>query len=310
VDADDLARSRLEPRVDQGRRQDHGHVSAARREAAHRPNADDRGQRQVVAVVVLKRAAAAFAAAVAALALDAVAQPARDLSGHWDRSSPLESFANTPGGTRNNSQPGSREAPFTAAGRAAFDANKPGYGPRRAMERNDPMGRCEPLGLVRNLVAEIVAPHATFEIVQTPTRIVQFFEYRHDWREIWLDGRALPQGDDLYPKWNGFSVGRWQGEELVVESVGFDARTWLDKLGYPHTENMRVEERYRRADAETLELVITVTDPEYYTEPWRSDVKRFRLNGAKARRWDEQVHCVPAEEMTYQDLVGTGNVID
>jgi hypothetical protein len=61
---------------------------------------------------------------------------------------------------------------------------------------------------------------------------------------------------------------------------------------------------------ETLELVITVTDPEIYTEPWRSDVKRFRANSAKARRWDEQIHCVPAEEMTYQDLVGTGNVID
>ena len=180
---------------------------------------------------------------------------ARDLSGHWDRSSPLESFANTPGGTRAYEQPGAREAPFTPAGRAAFDANKPGYGPRRAMQRNDPMGRCEPLGLVRNLVAEIVAPHATFEIVQTPTRILQIFEYRHDWREIWLDGRALPAGDDLYPKWNGFSVGRFEGDELVVESVGFDARSWLDKLGYPHSENMRVEERYRRVDAETLELV-------------------------------------------------------
>lgn len=235
---------------------------------------------------------------------------ARDLAGHWDRSSPLESFANTPGGTRAFELPGAREAPFTPAGRAAFDANKPGYGPRRAMQRNDPMGRCEPLGLVRNLVAEIVAPHATFEIVQTPTRILQLFEYRHDWREIWLDGRALPTGDDLYPKWNGFSVGRFEGDELVVESVGFDARSWLDKLGYPHSENMRVEERYRRVDAETLELVITITDPEYYTEPWRSDAKRFALNRGKSRRFDEQIYCVPAEEMTYQDLVGTGNVID
>jgi hypothetical protein len=257
------------------------------------------------------RAIAALLIAAAAAATAAVdAQPARDLVGHWDRSSPIESFANTPGGTRANEQPGSREAPFTAAGRAAFEANKPGYGPRRAMARNDPMGRCEPLGLVRNLVTEIVAPHATFEIVQTPTRIVQFFEYRHDWREIWLDGRSLPQADELYPKWNGFSVGRWQGNELVVESVGFDPRTWLDKLGYPHSEAMRVEERYRRVDDETLELVITVTDPEYYTEPWRSDVKRFSLNRVKAQRWDEQIHCVPAEEMTYQDIVGTGNVID
>ena len=235
---------------------------------------------------------------------------ARDLSGHWDRSSSVESFANTPGGTRGNELPGAREAPFTAAGRAAFDANRPGYGPRRAMQRNDPLGRCEPLGLVRNLLAEIVAPHATFEIVQTPTRILQIFEYRHDWREIWLDGRALPTGDDVYPKWNGFSVGHFEGDELVVDSVGFDARSWLDKLGYPHSEDMRVEERYRRVDANTLELVITITDREYYSAPWRSDVKRFALNDAKSQRFDEQIYCIPAEEMTYQDLVGTGNVID
>jgi hypothetical protein len=262
----------------------------------------------------LKLPMRAIAIVIAVLmAAGAVAQApfgARDFSGHWDRSSPLESFANTPGGTRGNELPGSREAPFTAAGRAAFEANKPGYGPRRAMQRNDPMGRCEPLGLVRNLVAEIVAPHATFEIVQTPTRILQIFEYRHDWREIWLDGRALPAGDDLYPKWNGFSVGRFEGDELVVDSVGFDARSWLDKLGYPHSENMRVEERYRRGAASELELVITITDPELYTVPWRSDVKRFRSNGGKAQRFDEQIYCIPAEEMTYQDLVGTGNVID
>jgi hypothetical protein len=92
--------------------------------------------------------------------------------------------------------------------------------------------------------------------------------------------------------------------------VGFDARSWLDKLGYPHSENMRVEERYRRVDAATLELVITVTDPEYYTAPWRSDIKRFSLNGAKSRRFDEQIYCIPAEEMTYQDTSARGNVID
>ena len=260
------------------------------------------------------RASPAVVALIALLPMaSALAQApfdARDFSGHWDRSSPLESFANTPGGTRANEQPGAREAPFTPAGWAAFEANKPGYGPRRAMQRNDPMGRCEPLGLVRNLVVEIVAPHATFELVRTPNRILQLFEYRHDWREIWLDGRALPAEDDVYPKWNGFSVGRFEGDVLVVESVGFDSRSWLDKLGYPHTENMRVEERYRRVDADTLELVITVTDPEYYTEPWRSDAKRFSLNRAKTRRFDEQIYCIPAEETTFQDLIGSGNAID
>lgn len=64
------------------------------------------------------------------------------------------------------------------------------------------------------------ALHATWEIVQTPGRILQFFEYRHDWREIWMDGRALPAPADVEPKWNGYSVGRVEGDTLVVEAVG------------------------------------------------------------------------------------------
>ena len=257
-------------------------------------------------------AARCLAATIVGLAATALwAQTASlDFSGHWDRESPIESFGNTPGGTRNVEYAGSREAPFTAAGRARFDANKPGYGPRRQMERNDPMGRCEPLGLVRNLNVEIIPPHSTFELVAAPGRLLQFFEYRHDWREIWMDGRSLPEPSAIYPKWNGYSVGRIEGDTLIVESVGFDDRSWLDKLGYPHSEQMRVEERYRRVADDTLELVVTITDPEIYSEPWRGDAKRFRLNRDKARGWDEQIYCVPAEEMSFQQLIGTGNVID
>ena len=234
----------------------------------------------------------------------------RDLSGHWDRISPIESFGDVPGGTRDGSNAGDGEPRFTDAGRARFDANKPGYGPRRQMERNDPMGRCEPLGLPRHLNTEIVAPHATFEIVQLPGRFLQVFEYRHDWREAWLDGRELPSDEELYPKWNGFSVGRWEGDTLIIESAGFDDRSWLDKLGYPHSDGMRLTENYRLVDAETLELTMTVTDPLVYAEPFTSDRKLFRKNAEKTGAWDEQIYCVPAEEMSYQDLIGTGNRIE
>jgi hypothetical protein len=233
----------------------------------------------------------------------------RDLSGHWDRTSPIVSFGNVPtGAAREN--PGVQEAPFTPEGRAMYEVNRPGYGPRRSTQRNDPLGRCEPLGLVRHLTAEIIEPHNTFEIVQTPGRILQFFEYRHDWREIWMDGRALPALTDVDPKWNGFSVGRFEGDVLVVQSVGFDERSWVDKFGYPHSEQMRLEERYRRVDAATLELVITLTDPVVYTRPWISDTKRFRLNRDKARGWDEQIYCVPSEEFPFQRLIQSGNVIE
>jgi hypothetical protein len=257
-----------------------------------------------------------FGAALLLVCATAIAQPAaqgdfnaRDLAGHWDRVSSIVSFGNVPtGAARENS--GVQEAPFTPEGRKRYEANRPGYGPRRSTQRNDPLGRCEPPGLVRHLTAEIIEPHNTWEIVQTPGRILQFFEYRHDWREIWMDGRALPALEDVHPKWNGYSVGRFDGDTLVVESIGFDERSWVDKFGYPHSDQLRLEERYRRVDPGTLELVMTIIDPVVYAKPWVSDTKRFALNRQKSKGWDEQVYCVPAEEFAFQRLIQSGNVIE
>jgi len=260
--------------------------------------------------LALSGAILAYCASGASLAQDeGRAYDPRDVAGHWDRVSPIQSFGDVPGGAPRGAS-GGQEPLFTDAGRDLFDATMPGYGPRRQLRRNDPLGRCEPMGLPRNLNTEIVAPHSTFEIVQTPGRLLQFFEYRHDWREVWMDGRALPSLDETYPKWNGYSVGRWDGDTLVVESIGFDDRTWLDKFGYPHSEAMRLEERYRRIDADTLELTMTVVDPIVYSEPFPSDRKLFRLNREKVEGWDEQIFCIPADEMSYQDLIESGNVIE
>ncbi len=238
-----------------------------------------------------------------------------DFSGDWDRVTSIVTYSNVPGSSRApNNRPMEdvgpvAEAPFTAEGLALIEANDPGYGPRRQMVRNDPLGRCEPMGIPRNLTAEVLVPHNTLEIVQLPDRIIQFFEYRHDWREIWMDGRELPDLDIYDFKWNGYSIGHMDGDTLVVESVGFDDRSWLDKYGYPHSDQMHLIERYRRIDADTLELTMTLTDPVVYTEPWESDVKIYNLNREKRAGWDEQIYCVPAEEMLFQDLMDTGNVI-
>ena len=241
-----------------------------------------------------------FAASAAVFAQQAPTFDRRDLSGDWERTTPIVSFSNVPGGGGERPE----EAPFTPAGKEAFAANKPGYGPRATVEgRNDPLARCEPLGLVRNLNVEIIPPHSTFEIVQSATRMLQFFEYRHDWREVWTDGRSLPAASDIDPRWNGYSVGRWQDDTFVVESIGLDGRSWLDKFGYPHSEEMRVEERYRRVDADTLELVVTITDPVMYTKPFASDRKIYKLNRARAKRWDEQIYCVPSEEFSHNELI-------
>jgi hypothetical protein len=105
----------------------------------------------------------------------------RDLAGHWVLVSPATSV-------RAAFNADDEAPPLTAEGRAMLERNRPGYGPRRALFRNDPIGRCYPLGLLRNLNAEIIEPHNLWEIVMTGPRILQFFEYRHDWRETWMDG--------------------------------------------------------------------------------------------------------------------------
>ena len=237
-------------------------------------------------------------------------------SGDWERDTAVVTYSNVPESYRspvNLPLPDGGptvEAPFTGQGREVFLANKPGYGPNaREFERNDPFGRCVPTGIPRQLNVEIIEPHDTFEMVVMEDRIFQFFEYRHDWREIWLDGRELPALEDTWPTFNGFSVGRFEDGMLIVDSVGFDERTWLDKYGYPHSEEMRLQERYRLIDENTLELTMTITDPVMYAKSWESDTKIYSLNRDKYHDWDEQVYCVPEEEMEAQQFYGTGNLI-
>jgi len=227
---------------------------------------------------------------------------ARDLSGKWVRSSFNQGFSNVPETGRGNFP----EAPFTPAGKAAYEMNYPGYGPRAdAEKRNDPMGACDPLGIPRNLNAEVVSSHNWWELMQTNDRVIQLFEWHHEFRVVYTDGRKPPAlTAELDPKWNGYSVGHWESDTFVVDSVGFDERTWLDKFGYPHSDQMKLQERYRRVDADTLELTMVITDPQYYTKPWESDRKVFKLNAFQFEKpWDEQIYCVPSEENKFNRLI-------
>jgi hypothetical protein len=103
------------------------------------------------------------------------------------------------------------------------------------------------------------------KIVQTPKLIVMLDEDL-TYRQIFLDGRVLEAQPN--PSWMGYSVGRWEGGTLVVESFGFNDRTWLDRDGHPHTEALRVTERYRRPDFGHLKIDITLEDPGTYARPW------------------------------------------
>jgi hypothetical protein len=103
------------------------------------------------------------------------------------------------------------------------------------------------------------------KIVQTPDLIL-ILDEDLTYRQIFLDGRALETHPN--PSWMGYSVGHWEGDTLVVESFGFNDRTWLDRNGHPHTEALRMTERYRRRDFGFLEIEITLDDPAAYARPW------------------------------------------
>jgi len=103
------------------------------------------------------------------------------------------------------------------------------------------------------------------KIIQTPSLIV-FLSQDLTSRQIYMDGRALEAAPN--PSWMGYSVGHWEGDTLVVESNGYNDRTWLDRNGHPHTETLRTTERYRRPDFGHLEYTLTLEDPAVYAKPW------------------------------------------
>ena len=105
------------------------------------------------------------------------------------------------------------------------------------------------------------------KIVQTPNLVLVLYEYQTIFRQIFTDGRALPP-QDANPTWMGYSVGRWDGDTLVVTTAGYNDRTSLDLAGHPHTEALRVTERFHRRDAGHIDLQVTLDDPQAYTRPW------------------------------------------
>jgi hypothetical protein len=109
------------------------------------------------------------------------------------------------------------------------------------------------------------------KIVQTPTLVIVLYEENTVFRQIFMDGRKPVE--DPVPQALGYSTGRWEGNELVVDTIGFSDRHWLDAMGHPLTERLRLTERFRRPDAGHLEIETTVDDPGAYTKPFTYTVK-------------------------------------
>ena len=138
--------------------------------------------------------------------------------------------------------------------------------------RDDPLSKCMPPGVPRIDITSAPAPHP-FKVVQTPALVVLLYETSANstFRQVFLDGRPLPK--EPQPTWLGYSIGHWEGDTLVVETMGFNGRSWLDTAkGHPQTESAHVTERFTRRDFGHMEIGITIDNPGAYEKPWRADV--------------------------------------
>jgi hypothetical protein len=175
---------------------------------------------------------------------------------------------------------GAPPPPLTPAGVAAMAGRMPGNATDFG---NAPWYACNPMGFPR-----LLNDDEPMEFIMTKDKILQVFQCEHRIRYLWTDGRELPSGENLEnlgPAWYGHSVAKWEGNTLVVNTVGLEDRAWLDNAGHPKSFHARIEERYRRTDYNTVELQMTLYDPEYYTASYVGGMKAFKR--------------IPDEDITY-----------
>ena len=144
---------------------------------------------------------------------------------------------------------------------------------KNRLSKQDPEANCLPAGIPRG------SPYP-WKIVQTPQLIVFLFEGNiHSFRQIFMDGRSHPADPD--PTWYGDSIGHWEGNTLVVDTVGFNDKFWFDYKGHPHTEKLHTIERYTRVDMGHMSIEVTIDDPETYTKPFTTLGKATLMPGTE-----------------------------
>ncbi len=203
------------------------------------------------------------------------AAPQTDLSGLWVLHPPASASAYS------NFAFNKEEPPMTPWAEAKYNAAKPVFGPHKkpANDSNDPVYGCFPPGVPR-----IYLHRRPMEIVQNSNEVIMLFEYARLVRQIYTDGR--PHDDFLDPPlWMGDSIGKWEGDTLVVDAIGFNDKTWLDRIGHPRSDALHVVERIRRVDYGTLEDDITIDDSKAYKKPWTIQTT-FELQPAADLDWE------------------------
>jgi hypothetical protein len=180
-----------------------------------------------------------------------------DLSGPWEPNAIRENVRLEATGVK---------IPFRPEAKAIYDSRLASLG------KDDPEARCLPPGVPR-----LTTTPYPFRFLQQPGLIVIIYEGgSQTFRQIFTDGRPHSTADLL---WNGDSIGHWEGDTLVVETTGFNDKTWIDAAGVPHSTEMKVIERIRRLDKERMEIVSTIDDPKMYTQPWSFTTYPKRLHG-------------------------------
>lgn len=208
------------------------------------------------------RGAGVIAAALLALAATAASAQrpgaklpkggvAPNFEGIWER----------PTGQGIRFDPAGSQPPYTPEYAAKFKAAMDARG--RGEEVNDPTSRCLPPGMPRIMVATY-----PLEILQTPGQVTIIAEWSSQVRRIFTDGRPHPPADRLDPTFNGHSIGRWEGQTLVVDTVGIHGHTSFDATPLTHSDQIHINERIRLVNPNLIEDQITVTDPVAFTKPW------------------------------------------
>jgi len=183
-------------------------------------------------------------------------------------------------------KPKESEVPFQDWARAIYQW--------RETNLYEPYIRCKPSGGARPFINPFGAEFVDLPELKT---IYQFDGNLHTWRVIYMDGRPHPK--DLVPSYYGHSVGHWEGDTLVVDTLGFNERMWIDREGMPHTEKLHLIERFTRTDFNTMKYEMTIDDPGAYTKTWTTGFF-LRWNSS-----DEMFEFICQENNQVVDVLGS-----
>jgi hypothetical protein len=152
-------------------------------------------------------------------------------------------------------------APFQPWAQTLWDTRQ------KALGVGAPSEACLPHGIPDAMLTRTLP----FKLIQTRGVTIILFEEFNNWRQVFTDGRPLPA--DPEPAWLGYSVGRWEKDDFVIETAGFNDKSWLDAGGTPHTDALRTTERFRRRDFGHMDAEFTFDDPKTFTRQWSAAVK-------------------------------------